>query len=121
MIPGRAVPVLWCVARADRMSSGSARGPAAAVVTLVERGVVGHPRIPLGPRVGAAVGVALVVRSSATSPPLAVARSNGFSGAVAALVGLAPSLGRGSLPPPRRGRSRAAGAQVGLAPPWSRW
>lgn len=60
----------------------------AVVITLVEMGVVDYTWIIAGMVVGAAAGVVIVVRASATSMPQVVARFNGFSGAAAALVAL---------------------------------
>ncbi len=61
----------------------------AVVITLVEMGVVDHTWILVGLVVGASIGVFVVLRASATSMPQVVARFNGFSGAAAALIGMA--------------------------------
>lgn len=61
----------------------------AVVVTLVEQGRVDYVWIVVGLLVGASVGAVTVMRASATSMPQVVARFNGFSGAAAALIGLA--------------------------------
>ena len=61
----------------------------AVVITLVEMGVVDYTWILVGLAVGATVGVVIVLRASATSMPQVVARFNGFSGAAAALIGMA--------------------------------
>jgi NAD(P) transhydrogenase subunit beta len=61
----------------------------AVIVTLVEQGRVTPTWIAVGSLAGIAVGVAMVVRASATSMPQVVARFNGFGGAGSALVALA--------------------------------
>ncbi|MFO8076576.1 MAG: NAD(P)(+) transhydrogenase (Re/Si-specific) subunit beta [Actinomycetota bacterium] len=60
----------------------------AVVLTLLEQGLVDYRWIAGGLAVGAAGGVAIVVRAKATAMPEIVARFNGFGGAASALVAL---------------------------------
>jgi H+-translocating NAD(P) transhydrogenase subunit beta len=60
----------------------------AVVLTLIEQGRVDYRWIVGGLAVGAAIGVAIVVRAKATAMPEIVARFNGFGGAASALVAL---------------------------------
>ena len=60
----------------------------AVVITLVEQGLVDFRWIAGGLVVGAALGVAIVLRAKATQMPEVVARFNGFGGAASALVAL---------------------------------
>ena len=60
----------------------------AVVITLVEQGLVDYRWIAGGLVVGAAGGVAIVLRAKATAMPEIVARFNGFGGAASALVAL---------------------------------
>ncbi|MGW8438795.1 NAD(P)(+) transhydrogenase (Re/Si-specific) subunit beta [Nocardiopsis sp. NPDC055879] len=77
----------------------------AVIITLVEMGLVDYTWMVLGFVAGGTVGVITVLRASATSMPQVVARFNGFSGAAAALVGLAlfweevlaPDTGEGAI------------------------
>lgn len=61
----------------------------AVLITLVEQGLVDYRWIAGGLVLGAAAGVAIVVRAKATQMPEIVARFNGFGGAASALVALA--------------------------------
>ena len=60
----------------------------AIVLTLIEQGRIDYRWIVGGLAVGAAIGVAIVVRAQATQMPEIVARFNGFGGAASALVAL---------------------------------
>ena len=60
----------------------------AVLITLVEQGLVDYRWIIGGLAIGAAVGVAIVLRARATQMPEIVARFNGFGGAASALVAL---------------------------------
>ncbi len=60
----------------------------AVVITLVEIGLVDYRWIVGGLVVGAAIGVAIVLRAQATQMPEIVARFNGLGGASSALVAL---------------------------------
>jgi H+-translocating NAD(P) transhydrogenase subunit beta len=60
----------------------------AVVLTLIEQGRVDYRWIVGGLAVGAAIGVAIVLRAKATAMPEIVARFNGFGGAASALVAL---------------------------------
>ncbi len=60
----------------------------AVLITLLEIGLVDYRWIVAGLVVGAAIGVAIVVRAQATQMPEIVARFNGFGGASSAFVAL---------------------------------
>ena len=60
----------------------------AVLITLLEIGLVDYRWIIGGLALGAAIGVAIVVRAQATQMPEIVARFNGFGGAASALVAL---------------------------------
>ncbi len=60
----------------------------AVVITLLEIGLVDYRWIIAGLALGAAIGVAIVVRAQATQMPEIVARFNGFGGAASAFVAL---------------------------------
>ncbi len=60
----------------------------AVLITLLEIGLVDYRWIIGGLALGAAIGVAIVVRAQATQMPEIVARFNGFGGAASAFVAL---------------------------------
>lgn len=87
----------------------------AVVITLVEMGLVNYTWMVLGLAAGGTVGVITVLRASATSMPQVVARFNGFSGAAAALVGLALFWEEVVSPDAGEGAIGLMGAMAGLA------